>query len=817
MNMLHSRFRQVSFWLLILLALTGCNFPTPTPPAAQVPAGIASTGTPMPPATVTFRVQVPPTNDQIVLAILDEVTGLNINPRRHTMEKIAAGVYQAQISAPRGTVLKYRYERHPAAGADGAVAFETQTKGAVVRYRLLRVDGNMTNNDRLTRWNDTLYKGDTGRIQGTVTDTQGNPLADVLVTAAGAQTYTLANGFYLLPDIPVGEHTLVAYTIDGSHQVFQQRALVAANAATPADVVMETAKLVPVQFTVSVPQNTIPGAPVRLAGNLYGLGNTYADLGGSLSTLASRMPALTPAGEGRYTLTLQLPAGADIHYKYTLGDGFWNAEHNEAGNFVTRHFIVPAEGAQITDEVFSWHSGANAAVWFETTVPDDTLPTDVVDLQLNPAVWTPPLPMWPVGEHRWGYLLISPTNLTDDIAYRFCRGEDCLAAREAPAEDRTFRFSTEAQELKTTTAWQWWQPQAGGSPAKPPEIQPRESAPWAGFALMPAYHPAWQPYMGRVLAEIRTTPAQWVVFTPTWTVSETDLPVWMPQPGLDPLVADMTDMAAAAHTNGLNIALFPLARFPEGQDAWWGNDTHDFAWWVSWFDRYTAFTVHTAVLAQNTHAGALILGGAWVQPAILGNPLPNGAPSGVPADAEQRWRDIIAEARSRYHGAIYWALPLEALDAPPPFLDAVDGLYILWSPDLGADPKQWAETTASLLDDKLKPVAEQFHKPVVLAVSYPSAQGARGGCVPADTGCLPQETLFPQTESARTITVDLDTQQAAYAVLLDAVNTRPWINGIISADFYPPTRLQGPSASVHGKPAADLLSWWFQALLTPAP
>ena len=87
------------------------------------------------------------------------------------------------------------------------------------------------------------------------------------------------------------------------------------------------ADLVSVVFTVSVPETGIKNLPIRLAGDLLQLGNTFGDLRGGLSTLAARMPLLSPLSDGRYTITLSLPAGADIRYKYTLGDGLWNAEH----------------------------------------------------------------------------------------------------------------------------------------------------------------------------------------------------------------------------------------------------------------------------------------------------------------------------------------------------------------------------------------------------------------------------------------------------------------------------------------------------------
>jgi hypothetical protein len=266
-------------------------------------------------------------------------------------------------------------------------------------------------------------------------------------------------------------------------------------------------------------------------------------------------------------------------------------------------------------------------------------------------------------------------------------------------------------------------------------------------------------------------------------------------------------MAATAHHDGMNTALFPQVRWPSGGLTWW-QQTHDFAWWVSWFDRYTTFVRHFAIVAQRSHAGALVLGGTWLTPAVI-DKLPSGSPAGAPADLNARWRHLLALVRQHYHGALYWALPLKALAAPPPFLDAVDGIYLLWQPDLGADPDAWPQNTARLLDTQVKPFVETFHKPVVLAVAYPSARGARGGCVPAPQGCLPQTALFPENAAAASVAVALPEQARAYAALLAAVNERPWISGVIAADDYPPAALQGPSASVHGKPAADVLAWWF--------
>ncbi len=783
------------------------SLPAPLPQPTPTVGVFKATPTPLPQVPVTFRVRVPQATGQVVLAVLNEVTGINIAPQRYPMKRVGNDLYEAEVPATVGSVLKYRYERHT---NNNQIALEALVSGQLVRYRLLRVDGPMRNDDIVARWNDTLYRGTVGRIAGKVTDDAGHPLADILVSAAGAWTFTLADGSYLLEGLPPGEHTLVAYALDGRYRTFQQRARVGAGASTPAPIQMAAAPLVNVTFHVIVPSDTIAGAPVRLAGNLYTLGNTFADLGGGLSTLANRMPVLKQTGSRQYTLTLQLPVGADVRYTFTLGDGYWNAEHDSAGRFVTRQLIVPPHDTEINDVVETWASGPMRAIWFIATVPPDTPAGDTVDLQLNPAVWTPPLPMWPLGDGKWGYLLSSPTG-PSELGYRYCRAEQCGVSDEAEfagqgKRGRLFGFTHVPQQLEDSVQWQWWgQPTAASTPQGKP--QPREGAFWQGVALMPAYRPAWQPYMGRTFAEIRRLHAHWVILTPTWAVTATTPPLWEPRPGTDPLVTDLLAMADTAHNSGMNIALFPQVRQPATGLKWW-QQPHDFAWWVSWFDRYTAFTRHFAILAQRSHAGALVLGGEWVTPAVK-NALPDGSAAGAPADLASRWHAVFATARQNYHGPIYWAMPLEDLHAPPAFLDAADGIYLLWHPDLGTDPAQWQATTASLLDTKVKPFAKAFHKPIVLVVAYPSAQKAQGGCLPLQGQCLPQQALFPETATAHQTAVNLERQTQAYAVLLAAINARPWISGIITADYYPPAALQGPSASVHGKPAAAVLGWWF--------
>ena len=90
----------------------------------------------------------------------------------------------------------------------------------------------------------------------------------------------------------------------------------------------------------------------------------------------------------------------------------------------------------------------------------------------------------------------------------------------------------------------------------------------------------------------------------------------------------------------MNVALKPSPNFPINASEWWSSSPRDFAWWIVWFERYSQFAIHHADLAQQSGANKLILGGNWVFPALPEGVVPTGLPSGVPSDAETRWREI---------------------------------------------------------------------------------------------------------------------------------------------------------------------------------
>ena len=802
--------------LVLLLLLSGCDsivLPTNQPPAGaatdEVP--VAARLTSLPETLVNFIMEAPadtPVEDSVYFTVLDEVTGLALNAQAHPMQAMSPApdaaaptneprIYVVTVPAAIGAMIQYRYERQ----SSTARVAEHLPDGSPVRYRMFRVDGPNTIRDRISRWTDTGYNSSIGSISGQATDAvTGLPINNLLVSAAGKQALTTADGSFRLEGLPPGTHNLVIFALDGAYQTFQQGATVAANSDTPAMVKLAPASYVKVIFVVSVPQETPPVVPVRLAGNLSQLGNTFASLNGGISSIASRMPVLNQLPDGRYMLSMDLPVGADIRYKYTLGDGFWNAEHKADGSFRLHQAVIPAYNVLIDDTVDTWHQGGSNSLTFDVTVPADTPPGDSVSIQFNPLFgWTEPIPMWQLGENRWGYILYSPLNLPGNFSYRYCRNGQCGVADDSATpglygKGRLLEISDQPQ-----TVWDqvsvWQNSPRSINPAEIPQadVSPRGASFWTGIEFQPAWHPSWKTQLPTALGEVQALGANWLVLAPTWSFSLADPeifpPFLEPNPAQDILWPDLAIVIQQAKEKGLSIALAPAPRFPGEAEGWWFKARRDAFWWEIWFREYRRFILHHADLAAQSGAAALILGGEWVKPALPGGSLADGSPSYAPADADQRWQRLLREVRAHYSGSILWSLSIEDAAAPPAFLAEVDQLYLTYTISLAdqqaaaSGQRDLGANLAGLLDGIVQPLQAGLDKPVILAVAAPGD---------------PFDPLA---------------QMNSYAACLRAASQRQWISGFVSQGYYPPAAAFGGTISIHGSPTSQLLQAWFPTLL----
>jgi len=407
------------------------------------------------------------------------------------------------------------------------------------------------------------------------------------------------------------------------------------------------------------------------------------------------------------------------------------------------------------------------------------------------------------------------------FGYRYCRNDQCGAADDSAtaASDQSRRVSTSLtseNRQDTVLAWKWL-PESDPATVVAVPIKARSAGFWAGIEFIPDYHPSWQTLYPWAFNNVQGLGAGVVVLTPTWTAKYSQPLVFAPTAGQDLLWNDGLQAIQFARAANLNVALYPTpVLLPNGPD-FWLKAPRTPGWWDEWFARYRAFALYHADLASQGGAQALILGGEAIGPALPGGKLINGESSGVPADAESRWRSLISEVRSRFKGQVLWAHAYRGTLAPAPaFIDQFDAFYLLWSAPLAGNGQTldaMKDEAGRRMDEELYPFLTSARKPVVIALDYPSARGAALGCVPVGGGCLDWTALNPTYPDIASVPIDLLGQADVYQAMLLSIEQRDWVSGFVSRGYYPPVSLMDKSSSVRGKPTADFLWYWFPRFL----
>ena len=537
------------------------------------------------------------------------------------------------------------------------------------------------------------------------------------------------------------------------------------------------------------------------------------------------MPVLVKNEFGRYTVTMDLPAGIDIRYKYTLGDGFWNAEHGIDQNFIVHQLIIPvsSDDVYIHDTVNSWKSSQTETIWFQVTVPENTPENESIGIQFQLAEWMPPLPMFEINEGQWAFPILSPHNFYGAISYRYCRNGPCTGVYQPGVESLTEpRGSTtqfEAVELITDEITNWVLLEEDFSGVVSDQTPAaREEGFVAGVMISPYYSLTSQPFMD-VSIQSFAEYANMAVFSPAWIAQDPNLPeLFGPDAGQTQMVYDTTEGLEFANDLELQSGLFPQVLHEGGAEAWWlSANTEDEVWWLQWILQYQSFLFQYADLAQKSEVDVLILGGDWLYYAMpVGD---NFTTYHQPGNIEELWQDTIDAVRERFGGVVAMQVPIEDLpDFPLSILSSVDQLYVQWDVplDYAEGSPAFREQIGEMLDDTVQVFNEGAGLPVVLVLAYPSAEGFEDGCIPSrvepDTCLDAVSLLYGPSQQIQAVT-DLDIQTEFYLAALEAVNTRPWFHGVVTQGYYPAIEMYDPSASIHGKPAEDILSSWYLQFL----
>ncbi|MBF8255962.1 MAG: hypothetical protein HW375_869 [Anaerolineales bacterium] len=818
------RFFALAVLFVGALAVASCTLiggPSGPPPLE------APSPTPLPAAEVTLWAAAPPstpTNAALQVEFFDELAGFSAPASVIPMQGDGAGTWSVELTPASGSVLYYRYARN---APDPTV--EGNARGNAIVTRLALVDGATQIHDVIATWVDAPENLPTGRVVGTLTDAAtGAALPDILVSVGGRSAFSDGQGGFRIDDLAPGLHTLVALSPSGAYLPAQQGAIIAAESETPAVLAMTSAPPIVVTFQATVPPDTPGDVPLRVAGNVLGLGNTFAGLSGGPSGSVGQMPQLVKVDPTHYLGVVQLYGGTDLRYRYTLGDGTWNAERAASGGSLTRQVVLPQTDLTLDDVISTWHGPSGEAVSFHITSAAGLPPADQVSLQLRPSTWYEAIPMWPAGPAEWSYSLFSPLESGRSLGYRYCRNQLCGIAddTETPGADPTGRPATPSgspQSLNdTVNGWSWWQANLGGAVVVAPEITPRADYE-VGYEVAPAYTPTWLSSAAPSLKSIADSGANAVLFSPAWVLRE-NAPV--PQILFDtqhaPLGDELVRQIDQATRLGLQAGLHPALIVPDGSlEDWWEQAPRDGAWWTVWFERYRSFLLTYAALAERAGASKLVVGGPEVAPALPGGVLADGSPSGAPVDAETRWRTLLEEVRAVYHGPLAFEIDFgRTLQLAPPFLDAVDEVHVYWHVSLGEGlelPAADMQAAAfSALDGSLLADPALEGKPIVLSVEYLSIDGGATACAAmADGSCRPPQSFDAGADPEPDLALDLAEQSDALNAVILAAYARDEIQGFYARRYYPPVALHDKSASVNGKPAGQMLGYWYSEITGP--
>lgn len=802
--------------IVLSLILGGCAEPPPILPSSVELTSDSST----PLTEVTFLVAPPPATGSslgISLALLDTVSGMDVQTEQISMAPRSDGRFETTLTVPVGSTLTYRYLRtKPSEAAEVTANFDP------VSYRVAYIPGPSQIEETVAGWSDEPHAGSTGRIIGRIINAEtGSGQRELLVSAGGITVFSESDGTFRLDGLAEGVHHLTVFSPDGAFKSNAQGALIQGGATTPAELRVHPAKSVFVTFQLTVPEGLSPDAIVRIAGNVSTLGNRFSDLTGGMRVSVEHLPTLVRVGPQHFLAVLSLYAGTDLHYKYTLGDGIWNSERNSEGNLVSRQVILPEEDVVLRDQVTAWGEINDQPVRIMVNVPENTPEGDQISIQFKPNVWFEPLPMWFIEPGSWYYDLYGPLDKGLEIEYRYCRNLQCGAADDADtagleASGRTLAYKGEAQIIRDDVrAWRWLeeQPSAVALDTEPVAARPAVST---GIEIAAQYHPSWRRQLGQALNPIKALGADSIIFPLQWQWQQQNP---FPLLGLDPAQGQFTDelreFVHNAKSNGFTLALklHPSSNAHDSE-MWWETATRDPLWWQLWFEEYHQFALSAAEISADLGIDVLILGGDWASPALPSGLLLNGEASGSPSDADNKWRSIIQAVREIYPGRVAFELGVvEEVPAIPDFLDEVDLILVDWrlpvSQTAADDVQLMAQNFIPYLD-LLESRTKRFNRPLWISVEYASVTGGASSCPPAPDGsCRP----ISEFDAGREIDPDLNTSfeeqtNAINAVFL-ATHDRPNIEGLFVGGFNPSAMLWDKSSSIFGKPAEEVLEYWY--------
>lgn len=751
-----------------------------------------------------------PIQNEIIFEMVDDITGIELNPTRYVMEKVDDNHYQLILPVQIPSLIKYRFYKN-----DGLPVYETDSDNQIIEYRVAYVISPGEINNQLTNWADEQYAHSYGRVSGQAINSETNsPIPNALVVVGGEHTYTNSMGNFVVENLPPGKHNLTLISTDGEYQPFQQEAIIAEGLTTPAFVGMKAAAFVNITFVVIPPAETPEKAPLRILGNTYQLGNVFGNIYNGTSIAPARAPKLTALSDGSYSISMSLPSGLDLRYKYSLGDGFWNAELNSENNFVVRKVVVPDKDTIITDVIKSWTASDTQPVEFIVNIPENTPDTDKISIQFNSFGWSPPIQMWQENDFQWTYQLFGPYHLVSKVDYRICRNDACGSADDASAPVNGYSFDTTSlpEQLNVkVTQWKGWNQETETPSLTAPQINVRGENFIAGFSFSDNYNVNTPIYVESAYKNILGVNGNTIVIPVKWTLQSLNPVIFTPVTGQNPLWKDLVLMIQKAQKQDLKIWLSPEIEMSPIAVKQFVQEDLATNWQQNFSTLYSEFIIYSADLANYMNIEGVIYptdvlhlykfqNYATLSEMVTSTTLSN-----------------IDNIKNRFPNKIFISLNGSQL-SDNTILSAVDGFVI--EPQLDFVESEYVaenyeSTFASYLENEIFATYSEYDKQILIGLNFPSVKGVERGCIMAEEVCYDFDIINKLDSNivAKSFEVDLINQVNLYHAAFNAINEAEWIDGVISQEYNPQVAIMDISSSVRGKPANGVFWYWFPRML----
>ena len=386
---------------------------------------------------------------------------------------------------------------------------------------------------------------------------------------------------------------------------------------------------------------------------------------------------------------------------------------------------------------------------------------------------------------------------------------------ESVVNPRVIQPAETAQSVQLSISdWQNWHRISEPTSVVAANIPQKADSFQTWIELTPEMTPAWRMYAPIGLSSLPEMGVGTVLLSPQWFISSEDS-LLHSTIGATPFKTDLVFIIDGVNALGMDSGLFPRLGPADKIQTLWTSQVHSETWWQDWFTSYRFFILNYAQIAAETQAEWFVIGGKDVMPAFPGGVYADSSASDVPESFGDQWLQLISEIRSFYTGKLVWATNAQvSMDPLPHFVNMFDGLYITVDSPLATtvDPSldELSFNFEAVINSQVYEVFQSTQKPIIIGLAYPSVESSYSGCTLIDQNCS-NDGIFIFDEIADRA-INLDEQVAIYNATLPVLAAQDWIDGIAIRGYDPILVKLDGSSSIAGKPAMDVIWYWFSGL-----